>query len=60
MEQCSHLPDVSPEQRASHELAKRIRKLRWIGMEQEARQLQTELGSGNMAGSVLAGPRETD
>jgi hypothetical protein len=33
-------PDVSPEQRVAAKLVKRIRKLRWIGMEEEAEQLQ--------------------
>lgn len=37
------LPDVSPDERASSELLKRIRKLRWIGMEHEAQQLQAKL-----------------
>jgi hypothetical protein len=33
----------SNEQRASSELVKRIRKLRWIGMEEEAHKLQASL-----------------
>jgi len=37
-------PDVSAEERAFNEMVKRIRKLRWIGKEQEARQLQAALG----------------
>jgi hypothetical protein len=32
-------PDVSYEQRIAAELVKRIRKLRWIGMEEEARRM---------------------
>ena len=32
--------DVAPEQRRTTDLVKRIRKLRWIGMEQEAANLQ--------------------
>lgn len=65
MEQVSRptmLPDVLPEQRASRELVKRIRKLRWIGMEQEqeAQRLQTALCRGERAHSVLTGPHETD
>jgi hypothetical protein len=62
MEQVSHAtrhPDVSPEQREARERVKRIRKLRWIGMEQEAQRLQAALGNGEMAGSVLAGSHET-
>ena len=52
------LPDVSAEQRASNETIKLIRKLRWIGMESEARRLQTELTIS--ADPVVAEPRETD
>jgi len=37
------LPDVSPEERASSDLLKQIRKLRWIGMEQQAQRLQATL-----------------
>ncbi len=36
-------PDVSAEQRTSSELAKLIRKLRWIGMEKEAENVQVLL-----------------
>jgi hypothetical protein len=36
-------PDVSAEQRASSALLKRIRKLRWIGMEDEAERLEIVL-----------------
>ena len=32
-------PDVSVEQRAADELIKRIRQLRWMGLEQEARRM---------------------
>jgi hypothetical protein len=55
-------PDVSIEQRRSSELVKRIRKLRWMGLEGEARRMQVQLAScdGTRADSVLATPRETD
>jgi hypothetical protein len=55
-------PDVSTEQRRSSELVKRIRKLRWMGLEGEARGMQVQLASygGTRADSVLATPRETD
>jgi hypothetical protein len=33
------LPDVSRDQRAAAQLLKRIRKLRWIGREDEARRV---------------------
>lgn len=36
--------DVHPEERTSCELVTLIRKLRWIGMESEAAQLQTVVG----------------
>jgi hypothetical protein len=35
--------DVAPEQRRTNDLVKRIRKLRWIGMEEEADKLQLAL-----------------
>ena len=35
------IPDVSAEQRASNDRIKLIRKLRWMGMESEARRLQS-------------------
>jgi hypothetical protein len=48
-------------QKASNELIKLIRKLRWIGMEEEAEGLQKELTQRATAGdSVLATPTETD
>jgi hypothetical protein len=55
-------PDSSPLHRASNELIKLIRKLRWMGREQEAQGLQQELTRrGATAGdSVLATPHETD
>ena len=37
-----------------------IRKLRWIGSEDEARQLELELRSVRGSDSVLAAPRDTD
>ena len=33
------LPEVSHEERAATELIKRIRKLRWMGFEEEARRM---------------------
>ncbi len=46
----------------SNELIKRIRKLRWIGMEEEAQGLQKELERrrATAVDTVLATPRETD
>jgi len=54
------VPDVSAEQRASNDKIKLIRKLRWIGMEREARHLQTEHASPAKADGVGAAPREKD
>lgn len=55
-------PEVSAEQRTSNELIKLIRKLRWMGMEEEAERVQTELAHSGVrpADSVLAASRETD
>ena len=48
--------------RQSKEWAKLIRKLRWIGMEDEARRLQTIVSSlpADERGTVSAGPFFTD
>jgi hypothetical protein len=56
------LLDITPEQKAAPEVVKLIRKLRWIGMEREAEQLQTALGGFALdeRASVLAGPHSTD
>jgi len=39
--------DTSARRRASNELVKLIRKLRWLGMEEEAQGLQNELGANS-------------
>lgn len=46
----------------TNDLVKRIRKLRWMGMEEEAKRLQAELTrrSAGEGDSVIATPRETD
>ena len=48
--------------RGANETVKLIRKLRWIGMEEEAQKLQRELSEREdaAADSVVATPRETD
>jgi hypothetical protein len=50
------------ENRGSNELIRLIRKLRWMGMDDEAAGLQNELGQRRSADadSVLATPRDTD
>ena len=54
--------DVSAEQRAAAELVKRIRKLRWIGQDDEATLLQSQLASRVEVATdtVVAVPRDTD
>jgi hypothetical protein len=56
------LPDDVAEQRASNELIKLIRKLRWIGMEEEAERVQKDLTTCRVrpTDSVVAASRETD
>ena len=53
-------PDVSAQGRAANELVKRIRKLRWIGMEEEARALQRQASFISSSTPVLAEPADTD
>lgn len=52
----------SPTQRAPGEWAKLIRKLRWIGLEDEARSLQRAVSTLPVEerGSVSTGPFSTD
>ena len=56
----SEPPDVSPRQQASEEFVKRIRKLRWIGMEEEAERLQIVLQRFPAENCILAEPQNTD
>ncbi len=53
---------IMPVNRQPKEWAKLIRKLRWIGMEDEARRLQTVVSSlpPDERGTVSAGPFFTD
>jgi hypothetical protein len=53
-------PNVSAEERASHELIMRILKLRWMGMESEAEQIEAALHRVDPACTLLAGPFDTD
>jgi hypothetical protein len=52
-------PDISRRQQAN-ELIKLIRKLRWMGMEEEAERAETALRGISPADSVLATPADTD
>jgi len=56
------LPQVSAKQGTSDELVKMIRKLRWMGMEEEAESVETKLAHSEVkaADCVLAASRETD
>ena len=55
-------PDSLVEQRGSNQLVQLIRKLRWMGMEEEAEKVEDELTQRNVpaADSVVAASRETD
>ena len=53
------LPETS-ERETARQLVKRIRKLRWMGMEDEAKRLQAALDRIDHAECVLAAPRDTD
>jgi hypothetical protein len=52
----------SSEQRASNDIVKLIRKLRWVGLENEAGSMERELTARAVpaADTVIAIPRETD
>jgi hypothetical protein len=55
-------PDVLAEQRVSNELVKLIRKLRWVGMDDEAGRIQDKLALCGVpaVNCVVAATRETD
>jgi phage protein U len=53
------LPQVTAEQRAESDRLKRVRKLRWVGMDDEARVLQGVFDPEH-ADRVLAIPHATD
>jgi len=53
-------PEISTERQTASQLVKRIRKLRWMGMEDEAKRLQAALDRIDHAECVLAAPRDTD
>jgi hypothetical protein len=56
------MPDDALEgESRANDLVKRIRKLRWMGLEEEAERLQQELTRRCAeSDSVIATPRETD
>ena len=55
-------PDVLSEEKVSADVIKRIRKLRWIGMEDEARRVQMDLRSCGISpvDMVVVEPVDTD
>jgi hypothetical protein len=54
-------PDVLQERRTSNELVEQIRKLRWMGLEEEAMIVQDELNLRRAtADSVIAASHDTD
>ena len=52
--------DVTVAERTPGELVKLIKKLRWIGMEKEAAQIQVLLRRADARATLLAGPWDTD
>jgi hypothetical protein len=52
--------EVFLEQTAADALLKRARKLRWMGLDDEADRTQESLQRSALSGSVLTSPRETD
>jgi hypothetical protein len=53
-------PAISTDEQVSNDLVKQIRKLRWIGMDREARLLENTLRRMQAVDVVLAFPPETD
>jgi hypothetical protein len=53
-------PGLSAEQRVSTDLARRIRKLRWLDIQQEAEQLQMTLRRVPHTECVIVVPRDND
>lgn len=54
------IPDVSLELRASDEIVKRIRKLRWMSLEDETVRLAQLLAQMPHSLTVLGAPLDTD
>jgi hypothetical protein len=54
--------DVSAPQKTSNEIVRLVRKLRWVGLEEEAAHLLKELEQrpATAVDTVLASPRDTD
>ena len=54
------LDDVQRDQRPSSEVLHLIRKLRWMGLEEEAEQIQMKLRDATPTGGVITAAHETD
>jgi len=53
-------PDVSAEERETSELVKRIRKLRWVGRNEEAERMQVAPRGVDPAARMLADRYDTE
>ena len=53
-------PEFSKEQRTARDLVKTIRKLRWIGMDKEAEEMELKLRQREPQDVGLSQPAETD
>ncbi len=63
MSNCLHGWKINTEQeyrRPPAEIFRLLRKLRWIGMDEEAEELQARTQEAGVIGGVLTVPRETD
>jgi hypothetical protein len=62
MDQARENEERSTDQQSSHEWAELIRKLRWIGLDDEARRLERAVSTlpPEERGSVSVGPFSTD
>ena len=62
MQHVANDPVISLNQQSSGEWAKLIRKLRWVGLEEEARRLELAMSAlpPEQRGFVSAGPSSTD
>lgn len=63
MEDLAHIvecPEVALADRTPSELVNLIKKLRWMGLEDEAARIQVLLRRTDAAATLLSGPWETD
>ena len=60
MSNCSHGGTEQEYRRPPAEIIRLLGKLRWIGMDDEAEELQAKTQESGVIGGVLTVPRETD